>query len=213
MPQSIASDGNTKKAWAQLVGDWRVTGQPKRGSTVGAWVAKSHVAWAVDAKPRELRMEMREGPRPASVTLRQDERGEVRSMQVRQKDGDRSFRLLPDSAADRLAFISEKPGSKGLERWTFQQKSLDRWVVLVEFSKDGTGGWAREVELGMTRVGTTISLGDGQPRCVVTGGLGESQVVIGGKAYYVCCSGCREALLDDPDAFIKPKKDADSGSK
>jgi YHS domain-containing protein len=37
----------------------------------------------------------------------------------------------------------------------------------------------------------------------VSGGFGEMVVMIGGKSYYVCCSGCREALLDDPDSFIK----------
>lgn len=212
MPQSNAVDGNTKKAWAQMVGDWRVTGQPKRGSTAGAWVASSHVAWVVDAKPRELRLELKNSPRPASVRFPQDERGEVREMLVRQDEGERLFQLSPGSVADRATFVTDKTGPKGFERWTFQQKSLDRWMILVEFSKDGKSGWSRDVELGMTRVGTTISLGDGQPRCVVTGGLGETQVTIGGKSYYVCCSGCREALLEDPDAFIKPGKEPAGGA-
>ena len=58
------------------------------------------------------------------------------------------------------------------------------------------------MEIGLTRDGTSIALGDGQPKCIVTGGQGTISVNVGGKSYFVCCSGCREALLDDPQAFI-----------
>jgi hypothetical protein len=39
---------------------------------------------------------------------------------------------------------------------------------------------------------------------VVTGGLGDIEVTVNGKTVFVCCSGCKEALLDDPDSFLKP---------
>lgn len=211
--QCHAFEGQSKKAWAQMVGDWRVTGQPKRGSSAGAWVASSQVAWVADAKPRQLRMEVKNGPRPLSLIIPQDDRGEVGALRVKRADGETRLRLSPESAADQVVFVGEKPGPKGFERWTFQQKGLDRWMILVELSKNGTSGWTRDVELGMTRAGSTISLGDGQPRCVVTGGLGDIQVMIDGKTYFVCCSGCREALLDDPEAFIKPRKESPGSGK
>jgi YHS domain-containing protein len=36
------------------------------------------------------------------------------------------------------------------------------------------------------------------------------EVTIAGKSYFVCCSGCRDALLEDPEAFIGGMKKSDS---
>ena len=47
------------------------------------------------------------------------------------------------------------------------------------------------------------SAGGKKPVCIVTGGLGTTAVSYKGATYYVCCSGCREAFLEDPEKFIK----------
>lgn len=44
---------------------------------------------------------------------------------------------------------------------------------------------------------------DSGPKCVVTGGLGTSQVAYQGKTYYVCCSGCAQAFQKNPEKFVR----------
>ncbi len=41
------------------------------------------------------------------------------------------------------------------------------------------------------------------PECVVSGGVGTSKVMYKGKEYYVCCTGCRDEFLADPEKYIK----------
>jgi hypothetical protein len=119
---------------------------------------------------------------------------------------ERAFGRVFEESAGRIVF--ESVGTVGLndERWTFQQRSRDRWVILVEGRKNRDSDWSRTVEMGMTREGTTIAIGDGQKKCIVTGGEGDMEVTIAGKSYFVCCSGCRDALLEDPAAFIPAMK-------
>ena len=42
----------------------------------------------------------------------------------------------------------------------------------------------------------------GEPECIVTGGKGTMSTVYKGKTYWFCCTGCRDAFLDDPDMII-----------
>jgi len=74
----------------------------------------------------------------------------------------------------------------------FAKKAKDRTLFtkdfLVAYNKDGESiGGAK----------------DRSKECVVTGGLGTSQVSFGGKSYWVCCSGCRDAFMENPEKFIK----------
>jgi hypothetical protein len=64
-------------------------------------------------------------------------------------------------------------------------KGIDKRLFMVQHSKEGASiGSAKKNE------------------CIVTGGLGTMQVSFGGKTYYVCCSGCRDAFNEEPKKFI-----------
>jgi hypothetical protein len=42
--------------------------------------------------------------------------------------------------------------------------------------------------------------------CVVSGGLGTMPVSYKGETFYVCCSGCKDAFVENPEKFIKEFK-------
>lgn len=50
--------------------------------------------------------------------------------------------------------------------------------------------------------GESLAGGGKKPECIVSGGLGTMQVTFGGKTYYVCCSGCRDAFNDNPKKYV-----------
>lgn len=208
----------SKQSAASLVGNWRVTGQPKRGSTAGAYAVSSRIAWqkvlqeedekVAPKADAELWLLMPDSPVWKAVGIKFDAKeNRVGGLIIVKFPEQKPQSLIPEknSRVDRPSFVTKSSGTgEPEERWTFQRRTPDRWLILVESRKSPASGWSRLIELGLTREGTTIALGDGQPKCVVTGGLGEIEVTVNGKTVFVCCSGCRDALLEDPDAFLKP---------
>ncbi len=65
--------------------------------------------------------------------------------------------------------------------------------------------YARFDTISTRRKGTSFAKSDsdyGSKTCVITGGLGSSQVTYQGKSFWVCCSGCRKAFDADPEKWI-----------
>ena len=220
-PDLNPSKSASKKVWAEMVGPWRVSGQPRRGSSSGAWTTQSQVACMEKSGTRlpegsqihrSLRWNLKTGPKMGTVQFLPDSKsGEFSRMIFTPGQGkERTFGRVFDGASGRIVFESAPEVGLNDERWTFDQRSRDRWVILIEGRKNRSSDWSRIVEMGMTREGTTIAIGDGQKKCIVTGGQGDLEVTIAGKSYFVCCSGCRDALLEDPEAFIGGMKKSDS---
>ncbi|MCH9656240.1 MAG: hypothetical protein K0U86_22025 [Planctomycetes bacterium] len=65
--------------------------------------------------------------------------------------------------------------------------------------------YARFDTISTRRKGTSFAKSDsdyGSKTCVISGGLGTSQVTYQGKSFWVCCSGCRKAFDADPEKWI-----------
>lgn len=100
---------------------------------------------------------------------------------------------------------------------TFNQQDNHRY--LVELARKSGSNFIRFDTIATQREGTSFGKSDvgyGERECIISGGLGTSQVSFGGKSYWVCCSGCRAAFDEDPQSWIaeyEAKKAAqDSGS-
>ena len=63
--------------------------------------------------------------------------------------------------------------------------------------------FTKDYQVACTKEGESFGAKDKKPECVVTGGLGTSQISYKGVTYYVCCSGCRDAFNENPEKFIK----------
>lgn len=193
------------KVWAEMMGSWRMTGQVKRGSSQGAWTSTARAEWTgTDGRTLEFRVP--DSTAFDAMMLRVDPKtGEAAAIELKMTDGSARFlKRQPQKQADRYEFAETSGGRTEAFRIQLSRKSRDRWTGSLELRKAGAETWSRQQELGLTRLGTTIAQGSGQPECVVTGGLGEILVTVNGRTVYVCCSGCRETLLADPDAFLKP---------
>ena len=68
----------------------------------------------------------------------------------------------------------------------------------------GSTVYFKQFEVACNKEGESLAGNSGkQPECVVTGGLGTMTVSYMGKTYYVCCSGCRDAFMENPAKVIK----------
>lgn len=193
-----------RKTWAELMGRWRMTGQARRASSQGAWTSPATADWAGSPNDRRITIDIPESGTVRTISVRIDGKtGDATGVEL-QIPGTETRKLvrLAETRDDR--FVFEEPGVHGRKvmRLTLTPKTRDRWTGTIEERKPDGKSWTRLQELGMTRQGSTIAVGSGQPVCVVTGGLGEIAVTVNGKTAYVCCSGCRDTLLADPDAFL-----------
>jgi hypothetical protein len=180
----------------------------KRGSNKGAWTEASEWAWQfkdghaalvgqLDGGKYYQRFTVAPGEQPGQfvLTASHDE-----GMSAAEAAPDRFVGTQSDGG---LAFVAENPSAERPARISVRLVAGgDRMVVLYE-KRAGDDAFARMAEVGSTRKGSSFAKNAATgPECVVTGGLGEIAVEHNGKTYYVCCTGCRDLFLEDPDGVL-----------
>jgi len=189
-----------------LIGGWRGTGQPRRGSSRGAWRENAQWLWDFSDDRVRLQYDVSKGKLIKSGSLQFQIATQRYQLTVTLTDGSqRAYtgrmdgkKLVMDSAADDAQIV---------HRITVTRLNEKRTLVLFEQRRAQQSFYTRVAEVGYTREGTRLAVaGGGQVECVVSGGKGTMRVTHKGQTYYVCCTGCREAFEDDPDGVIADYK-------
>ena len=197
------ADQEALKAFATLVGPWRGVGQPTRSSPKGAWTESGAWAWALTADSAALELSITGGKYLKSARLRPGEAPGQFAMEATLADGGR--RVFAGGLGDRGRLVLDAvqpPPADGPARLTLTPLHDTRFLLLLEAKDAETGRHSRLGEVGYTRKGVAFAAGPSFPTCIVTEGRGESTVSHQGKTYYVCCSGCRDLFLADPDGVL-----------
>lgn len=99
--------------------------------------------------------------------------------------------------------LTEIGDAKDALQLVFNQQDNNRYLLVVERKR---GSNFRLVDtVGTQREGSSFALNDSDYKdrtCVISGGLGTSQVSFNGKSYWVCCSGCKAAFDEDPARWV-----------
>ena len=99
--------------------------------------------------------------------------------------------------------LTEVGDAKDAMKLTLNQQDNNRYLLVVERKK---GGRFSQVDtVGTQREDTSFALSDTdykEKTCVISGGLGTSQVSYNGKSYWVCCSGCKAAFDEEPARWV-----------
>ncbi len=185
-----------------VVGGWRGVGQPIRGSNKGAWSETSEWVWELSKDKVALKYTASDGKGIKSGHLSWDAASEKYVFDATLPDGAiRSYRGAWDK--DRLVLESSPDDAGTVHQVAVTPLNEKRMLVFLGTKGAGRDTFARVAEIGYTRAGTRLAVeGAGQPECIVTGGTGTSTVMHKGKTYYVCCTGCRDAFLDDPEGVL-----------
>jgi hypothetical protein len=182
-------------------------GQPKRGSSQGAWTEEAEWAWRFADGRAELIGTLTGGKyfdelriQPGAKT---DELVLVAQSQGQGEAAKKSQRFDGTRGEDGLVFTAADPQGEGPARITFRLVAGgDRLLALVE-KRVGPNSFARLAEIGSTRQGSSFAKNAvSGPECIVTGGMGTIAVEHNGKKYFVCCTGCRDLFNDDPEAVL-----------
>lgn len=197
-----------------LIGQWKGTGQPRRGSNRGAWREKTAVAWNFKGKRAAILITADGSKQFDSLQLTvQDNR-----LVARQQQGDQVIEytgplseswpaVTPVKWPAKIVLTSAADDKGVTHRCTLQQLSEIRATILLEKQTSPTGSFRRVAGVGYTRDGERLAqVGGTSRKCIVTGGLGTIAVSHKGKTYYVCCQGCVQAFNDAPDEIIAEYK-------
>lgn len=187
-----------------LVGSWRGTGQPRRGSSRGAWQEKASCEWSFDNKRASVVLKSDGGKQFQQLQLSWDAKTGQLVLRQSQGEDQREYRgPVPKPDADRIQLVTADDTDGVSWRCTIQKLSDIRSTVLFERRSSPTGSFRRVAGIGYTRSGSRLAVAGGnQRKCVVTGGLGTIPVNYKGKTYYVCCQGCVQAFNESPDEII-----------
>jgi YHS domain-containing protein len=201
------------------VGTWRGVGQPKRGSSKGAWTEEADWAWKLDRESAGLQIEIKDGKQLQSGVLSFDPGEKKFRFGATLPGGDTRTYVGERGDEGRVILVNTDESTKDQHRLTFQMRHEDRMLLLIETKAASQPSFSRVAEVGYTRKGGSFaSAADAGPKCIVTGGRGSMTVEYKGKTYYVCCSGCRAAFQEDPEGIIaeaaeRTKKEASEKKK
>jgi hypothetical protein len=78
-----------------------------------------------------------------------------------------------------------------------------RFVYTFSRKSKGSTIFTKLYDVNFSKEGESLAGGGKEKECVVTGGLGTIAVTYMGKTYHVCCTGCRDAFLENPEKIIK----------
>ncbi len=194
-----------------LVGGWIGTGQPKRGSAVGAWREKAEWRWKFAGEQVALEYTVEEGKLLKSAVLSFDPAKKslhlktVEPIEAKDETIDRDYE--GELVDKKLVLESTGTDSTDGRRITITRLNEKRTLVLFERKAPLQNFYSRIAEVGYTREGTRLAESDQTgPICVVTGGAGTIKVTHKGETYWVCCTGCRDAFNDDPEGVLADYK-------
>lgn len=198
-----------------LIGSWKGQGVSRDDPALKfrGWTETHSWSWSFrDGKPAGMTLRAEGSKLLAAAALSFDEaRGVFRltvepidepKKEARVYEGtlDKSGKLL---TLDRVGLDPAQPG----ERLTLRPNANSiRYTLGVERKAPKAARFSRSIEVGLTKEGETFAAGSRAteaPRCVITGGAASQTVSYQGRSYPICCSGCRDEFLENPDKYVK----------
>ena len=189
-----------------MIGGWKGVGQVKRSSNQGAWRETSEFVWKIDKTSSAIEYRVKDGKHFKSALIGWDAKAERFTLAAELPDGKKRD-YVGQLDGDSLV-VESKPDTDGfVSRVSIKQLNEIRLLVLVEQRRDGQSLYSRLGEVGYTREGEKLASSEQTgPVCVVSGGAGTIKLSHKGETYFVCCTGCRDAFIDDPETFIAEYK-------
>lgn len=206
-PDQRAAAQTALEEFNSLIGEWRGVGQVRRGSNRGAWMEQAHWVWQFKSDVPAIKYDVEKGKQLKSATLTYDPRDNTYRLRAHLPDDEQ--RDFAGQLEDNKLQLESSPDDDGtVYRITVTRLNEKRTLVLYEKRGEKRQRFSRIAEVGYTREGTKLAeVGGGSPECIVTGGKGTSTIEYKGTTYYLCCSGCREAFLEDPEGIIAEAKE------
>jgi YHS domain-containing protein len=101
----------------------------------------------------------------------------------------------------------ERAGQAGRERLTLRANSnYVRYTMVLDRKEEGATLFRPAIEVGLTREGESFAAGSSsveRPKCIITGGAATMTVSYQGRTFPICCTGCRDEFVENPEKYLK----------
>ncbi len=211
-PEKPATAKDGLKPFQGLVGTWKGTGYPdgtREEREKGHWTESITWAWQFDKDKGDawLSAKIEKGKHFDRGDLRYDPAtGEYRFTLVGKDQTAVAFVgavALGKQKEVILTLDRTDKAAKETQRLAVTLLHANRYLYRFETKPEDGGSFTRKYLVGATKEGEPFATVAKGPECVVTGGTANGSVTYKGKAYPICCSGCRDAFLDDPEKYVK----------
>lgn len=193
-----------------LVGRWKGQAVPRDNPSqqFRGWTETHSWAWSfAKGKPAGLTFTIERGKLLRDGTLRHDPTtGRYRLEGTTASN--RGHRLVFEGTVDRSGKLLtlERAGERGFERLTLRANSnYVRYTMTLERKAEGALLFKPVIEVGLTKEGESFAAGAGaaeRHRCIITGGAAAMTVSHRGQSFPICCTGCRDEFLENPEKYI-----------
>jgi YHS domain-containing protein len=202
----------------KLIGGWKGTGQPQRGSTKDAWTEQADWAWKFSPQQTTMFARTEQSKYFSKVEMVAGEKPDAYTLLATPTAGGEPIKYEGKLDKDEKLTLEQSAAPAGLpQRISFRfVADGKRLLMLYEGKSQFSDQLVRMAEVGYTRVGSGFGQGAQGPECVVTGGAGTMAVEYMGQKYYVCCTGCRDYFNADPAkalAEYKERKEEEQKAK
>jgi YHS domain-containing protein len=201
-PEAAAAKKAALAPFNSRIGKWNGVGQPRRGSTQGAWQEKAEWIWDFANHDVAVRIDVSEGKVAKTLRLNFDPAAKQYVGTLTRAEGAEETYRGKFQSADQLV-LTAQDGDE-VRQITITLLNEKRTLILFEKRLATASSFNRVAEVGYTRDGARLAnSATSGPECIVTGGTGTMEVKYKGQTYYVCCTGCKQAFEDDPEGIIK----------
>jgi hypothetical protein len=185
----------------EFIGAWNGNGETKGGKSE-FWKEGMNWGWkfAKDGSA-SLQVEFKDN--------KSFDKGEMKYVPDKKKyqltivDKDKKERVFEGEVKQKRLILT-RVDDKSMDKYTISMFSTNEGALFKLEYKVQTGGRGLDktlYEVNSKKEGVSIS-GGKKNECIVSGGVGTMAVSFGGKTYYVCCSGCRDAFNENPKKFV-----------
>jgi YHS domain-containing protein len=188
-----------------LIGSWRGTGEPhgtREEKQKGFWTETIRWEWQFKGSDAWLRAAVEKGKHLKGAELRYLPQKGLYQLTLQPTAGEKQV-YTGKLQNRRLTLERGDDPAKPGQRVVLSLLHANRHLFRYEERPAERTTFVPVYQVGATKEGVPFAGGGSQPECIVTGGRGTMTVSYKGKTYYVCCSGCRDAFLDDPETFIQ----------
>lgn len=193
---------------SEFIGTWTGSGESKEAKG-GFWKEKMEWGWKFKGEDSWINVSFTDSKLFSKGEMKYDPAKKVYRFAVTTKD-DKVMAFEGTIVRKVLELSYADPETKDVSKMTLSTNNEGARMVYDYAVQSKGKGLAKKLwAVQNGKDGASIASGK-KNECVVTGGLGTMAVSFGGKTYYVCCSGCRDAFNEEPkkfvDAFEKKKK-------
>lgn len=201
---TLAADKAALAPLQDFVGTWKGVGQPKRGSTQGAWTEQAVWAWQFQDGHAALVFEAPKAKYYVAGRVTPGAKAGEYRFTGRLPEGDTTEEFTGQLDGEgQLVLSADKPTAGRPARMSLRLVAEGkRLVILLEQPLGDSDRFLRLAEIGYTREGSGFGSGPSYPECVVTGGFADREVEYKGVKYKICCEGCRELFNMDPEGVL-----------